>query len=67
MIFNSLGAPEFSLHTGGVTGSIPVAPTIEMLNKQFVNLRPALRSGEEISHIFHWHDRSLSPLYQSAR
>jgi hypothetical protein len=41
MKINSLGREVNSLHTGGVTGSIPVAPTIEMLNDQFVNLRPA--------------------------
>jgi hypothetical protein len=30
MNFNSLCVNEFSFHTGGVTGSIPVAPTIKV-------------------------------------
>ncbi len=45
MTINSLGASVRSLHTGGVTGSIPVAPTIKMLNGQFVIRRYTFSRG----------------------
>jgi hypothetical protein len=45
MIRRCLAHSDRPLHTGGVTGSIPVAPTTEMVNDQFVILRHTFSRG----------------------
>jgi hypothetical protein len=67
MNFNSLGAQEFSLHTGGVTGSIPVAPTLKCLAINLLSFVIRFRGGDEFHASCPDVTGSFSPLYQPAR